>query len=361
MLSDLAREFDTVRERKRFEGNPSAESPFGRVRLRLQAAWEDLNAPKWEKLLPDPLPYPYSRPYTLVVDLDELLVHSHWTREHGWRTAKRPGLDYFLGYLGQFYEIVLYTSQPMYIAQGILDKLDPDQRLIAYRLFKESCRVHNGKTVKDLNALNRDLSKVIILDTDPEHFALNPENGVLIKKWDGNKNDRELMKMLEFLEAVGIYNIQDVRGTIKAYAGTDVASEHVRRMREKKEKELQEWKESGGGGAGGNKLAGIKSWFGGIKSGGAPSSSPSSSGDGPPKTWYETQREQYQEGYALDHKWWEDNKEAFRKQAKEEQDRQIKEMKLNALSMITGGFIPGAAQRPEEQAAQQQQQQQQTS
>ena len=35
--------------------------------------------------------------------------------EHGWRTAKRPGVNYFLAYLSQFYEIVLFTTQPAYV------------------------------------------------------------------------------------------------------------------------------------------------------------------------------------------------------------------------------------------------------
>ena len=38
-------------------------------------------------------------------------------RAHGWRTVKRPGVDYFLSYLSQFYEIVLFTSQPTYVSQ----------------------------------------------------------------------------------------------------------------------------------------------------------------------------------------------------------------------------------------------------
>lgn len=38
--------------------------------------------------------------------------------EHGWRTAKRPGADYFLAYLSQFYEIVLFTTQPAYVGHS---------------------------------------------------------------------------------------------------------------------------------------------------------------------------------------------------------------------------------------------------
>lgn len=32
----------------------------------------------WDKLLPDPLPEPYQRPFTLVINLDDTLVHSTW-------------------------------------------------------------------------------------------------------------------------------------------------------------------------------------------------------------------------------------------------------------------------------------------
>lgn len=32
----------------------------------------------WDKLLPEPLPEPYRRAYTLVINLDETLVKSTW-------------------------------------------------------------------------------------------------------------------------------------------------------------------------------------------------------------------------------------------------------------------------------------------
>ncbi len=66
--------------------------------------------------------------------MDDLLVTSTWDvstyvfyimlgsniirrykRQHGWRTAKRPGVDYFLGYLSQFYEVVVFTTQYHYV------------------------------------------------------------------------------------------------------------------------------------------------------------------------------------------------------------------------------------------------------
>lgn len=46
-------------------------------------------------------------------------------RQHGWRVAKRPGVDYFLAYLSQFYEIVIFTSQYSYV-RVVSDRLVSD-------------------------------------------------------------------------------------------------------------------------------------------------------------------------------------------------------------------------------------------
>jgi len=48
---------------------------------------------------------------TLVLDLDDTLVHSDWTRGRGWRTFKRPGAEDFIRQLAQYYELVVFTSQ----------------------------------------------------------------------------------------------------------------------------------------------------------------------------------------------------------------------------------------------------------
>lgn len=85
-------------------------------------------------------------------------------------------------------------------ANPIIDKLDPYQFFIQYRLFRDATRSVNGTPVKDLTYLNRDLSKVVLLDAHPEHASAQPENSIILPKWEGDAKDRGLVAMIPFLE-----------------------------------------------------------------------------------------------------------------------------------------------------------------
>jgi import inner membrane translocase subunit TIM50 len=77
---------------------------------------ETVTGPQFgEKLLPDPLPDPYQRPFTLVIELNDSLCHLDWDKTVGWRVATRPGVREFLGYLGKYYEIVLFSDSPAHV------------------------------------------------------------------------------------------------------------------------------------------------------------------------------------------------------------------------------------------------------
>lgn len=68
--------------------------------------------PPSKKLLPDPLPGGYARPYTLLIELSDTLVHMVWEKHDGWKAAIRPGAKQLLANLSRYYEIVFFTSQP---------------------------------------------------------------------------------------------------------------------------------------------------------------------------------------------------------------------------------------------------------
>lgn len=55
--------------------------------------------------------------------------------------------------------------------------------------------------LQDVSCLNRDSSKVIVVDCKREAFGLQPFNGLALRKWDGNSEDRTLYDLAAFLKS----------------------------------------------------------------------------------------------------------------------------------------------------------------
>lgn len=64
-------------------------------------------------------------------------------------------------------------------AEPILQRLDP-VGYIPYRLYRGDTQYINGKHVRDLSKLNRDLSKVVLVTADPDAASLQKENAVMV-------------------------------------------------------------------------------------------------------------------------------------------------------------------------------------
>jgi mitochondrial import inner membrane translocase subunit TIM50 len=209
---------------------PFYKKPFLRARYRILSMYKSSVDPDTEFLLPDafPIGHPYFRNYTLLIELDKLLVYSKWTKEHGWSVAKRPWADYFLAYMSQFYEVVVFTSQSPSYAIPILDKLDGNMQTIFYRLYRNHTRydISSGDYVKDLSILNRDLKRVILMDPDERHYKTTPPDNVIeMKPWEGDPKDTYLLDIIPFMETLAISGFEDVRPTLKAYKGKNIPKE----------------------------------------------------------------------------------------------------------------------------------------
>jgi Dullard-like phosphatase family protein len=177
--------------------------------------------PSREKLLPDPVPpFPGAQPLrTLVIELEDTLVHSSYNRNFGWRVAKRPGAEAFLAYMSSFYEIVIFTSGLSSYADPILNKLDPNKYYVSYRLYRAETKYEAGVHVKDLAHLNRDMSRVILVDNDPAHFKYQPENAIQIPKWSDDPDDTALLDLIPFLEELVHDDVVDVRDEVSTLTG----------------------------------------------------------------------------------------------------------------------------------------------
>lgn len=151
---------------------------------------------------------------TLVLDLDETLVHSSFkpvpnadfiipveidNQVHQVYVLKRPGVDQFMKSMGDKFEVVVFTASLAKYADPVLDLLDKD-KVVGARLFREACSNHKGNYVKDLGRLGRDIRHVIIIDNSPASYLFHPENAVPIDSWFDDENDTELLDLIPFLE-----------------------------------------------------------------------------------------------------------------------------------------------------------------
>jgi len=168
---------------------------------------------KNQKFLMTPLPPEMKGRKTLVLDLDETLVHSSFRPvpgpdfiisieldgvTHRVYVQKRPGVDHFLEEMGSKFEVVVFTASLDKYANPVLDILDP-KGFIKVRLFREACVQHYGNYVKDLSLLGRRLEDTLIIDNSPFSYMFQPDNAIPITSWFNDKTDRELYDLVPFL------------------------------------------------------------------------------------------------------------------------------------------------------------------
>lgn len=140
----------------------------------------------------------------------------------------RPGAKDFIQQVGEFYELVLFTVGNRVYAEKIIDFIDP-QKMIKYRLYRESCTYSNGLFIKDLSRLGRDLNKVIILDDSPYAYKLQPKNALPITSWVDDPNDNELVKVQNFL--IENHDVDNVYDILQEYRMKNFPTRHSKRKR----------------------------------------------------------------------------------------------------------------------------------
>jgi len=179
------------------------------------------------------LPEKNSNKKTLVLDLDETLVHSIGTipsdsndipqsdftikvpqinSSHDVHVMVRPHVEEFLERMSKRFELVIFTASISKYANPLLNIVDK-MGYVPFRLFREHCTLINTAFVKDLSLLGRDFKDIIILDNNPTAYSLNHYNGFPIKSWFDDKNDDELLKICPILEFLSY--VPDVRDYIK--------------------------------------------------------------------------------------------------------------------------------------------------
>ncbi len=202
---------------------------------------------------------------TLVLDLDETLIHSNFfninnsncdfsldinyeNKNIKANVLKRPGVDEFLSKMSNLYEIVIFTASLSQYAIPLIEQLDKN-KVCSFKLFREHCSFINNGYTKDLKRLNRNMNDIIIVDNTPNCYFLNNDNGFPIKSWLNDINDRELIRIIPYLEFLS--NVDDVREYIPkmknnstfSYEKADLVLEEDKKIKEEEErKKIEEEK-----------------------------------------------------------------------------------------------------------------------
>ena len=140
----------------------------------------------------EPAPYLKTinrKPYSLILDLDETLVHFKVNPENETEGVLRvrPGIIEFLDSIDQYYELIIFTAATQEYADLLIDAVEENKIYFEHRLYRQHTVIIDNDFVKDLSRVGRPLDKIAIVDNMPQNFRLQKENGINIKAFWGEE------------------------------------------------------------------------------------------------------------------------------------------------------------------------------
>lgn len=132
---------------------------------------QNVKAPYLPALRKSTISVDAQKEYTLVLDLDETLVHFVEERN---TVLVRPYAVEFLAQMSDSFEVVIFTAGTKEYADWALAHLSDNaaENFIDHRLYRDHTIQFMDVFIKDLGTLGRDLTKIIIVDNITENFLL---------------------------------------------------------------------------------------------------------------------------------------------------------------------------------------------
>ncbi|WWD18482.1 hypothetical protein CI109_102934 [Kwoniella shandongensis] len=137
----------------------------------------------------------------------EVVLNGRSTMYH---VYKRPYVDHFLKKVASWYTLVIFTASMPEYADPVIDWLDAGRNLFARKLYRDSCHLQpNGSYIKDLSLVEADLARVCFMDNSPISYNWNKANALPIEGWTSDPNDEALLHSIPVLDSLRFVN--DVR------------------------------------------------------------------------------------------------------------------------------------------------------
>ena len=156
-----------------------------------------------------------NKPYTLVLDLDETLIHfkSNPNNESSGKIMIRPFLYDFLKNIKKDFELIIFTAATQDYADPIINAIEKDEKYFDYRLYRIHTTIIDNDFVKDLSKLGRDLNRTIIVDNMKQNYKNQPNNGITIRPfWGKDVEDTALVDLLDILKKIADKRMDVVNG-----------------------------------------------------------------------------------------------------------------------------------------------------
>jgi CTD nuclear envelope phosphatase 1 len=106
---------------------------------------------------------PSSPPQQILAPQHPILYYVH----------KRPHCDDFLRKVSKWYKLVIFTASVQEYADPVIDWLESERKYFAGRLYRQDCTFRGGAYVKDLGSVEADLRRVVILDNSPVSYIFH--------------------------------------------------------------------------------------------------------------------------------------------------------------------------------------------
>lgn len=148
----------------------------------------------------------------LVLDLDETLLCSSkeafnpqcvelCAEDVKFYTCFRPDVRPFMDFVTKHFECWIWSTGRQAYVESIANHLGLENVTIWGRDYcLKTDRTDVEPYEKPLRRVSEDLSQVVICDNTPSVFAKTPQNGILIRTWRGDQNDRELVHLSYYLQ-----------------------------------------------------------------------------------------------------------------------------------------------------------------
>ena len=177
-----------------------------------------------QKYTPALVPYiraPSKKNYTLILDLDETLIHFNVNyNENDEGVLKlRPGVFTFLEKIKEFYEIILFTEASEAYTKLMMEAFNNNKNnknYFDFKLYRQHAIIIGKDFIKDLSRIGRPLDKTIIIDNISQNFKLQKNHGILIKPFLGeDQNDQALLDLIPILTNIARDEIDVKNGLMK--------------------------------------------------------------------------------------------------------------------------------------------------